>query len=99
MPHIGQPGFGAKAILKNVSLRRHRRHRSVVVSVVVVVVVRELPSHVSAAPMTTVTISSTFEPFREHLDEHHDRRDRLIKVDRRLLTRHPLMHGPLLPWI
>lgn len=28
------------------------------------------------------TISSTFEPFREHLDEHYDRRDRLIKVFR-----------------
>ncbi|KAI0001823.1 Translin [Russula vinacea] len=28
------------------------------------------------------TISSTFEPFREHLDEHYDRRDRLIKVNR-----------------
>jgi predicted translin family RNA/ssDNA-binding protein len=28
------------------------------------------------------TISSTFEPFREHLDEHHDRRDCLIKVNR-----------------
>lgn len=38
----------------------------------------ELRSHVSVSPMTT--ISSSFEPFREHLDEHHDRRDRLIKV-------------------
>ncbi|KAN0124981.1 Translin-associated protein X, partial [Russula decolorans] len=28
------------------------------------------------------TISSTFETFREHLDEHYDRRDRLIKVNR-----------------
>jgi hypothetical protein len=26
------------------------------------------------------TISSTFESFREHLDEHYERRDRLIKV-------------------
>lgn len=56
-----------------------RRERELFV--VVDVVVRELRSHVSAHaahPMTT--ISSTFEPFREHLDEHYDRRDRLIKV-------------------
>ena len=55
--------------------------------VVVVVVARELRSHVSVPLMTT--ISSSFEPFREHLDEHHDRRDRLIKVLRRPFTRRP----------
>ena len=33
------------------------------------------------------TIPSTFEPFREHLDEHYDRRDRLIKVHREPSTR------------
>ena len=32
-------------------------------------------------PMSsTKTISSAFESFREHLDEHYDRRERLIKV-------------------
>jgi hypothetical protein len=43
--------------------------------------------------MTTISISSTFEPFREHLDEHYDRRDRLIKVQHivvgMLFTRRP----------
>lgn len=68
--------FWCKCHSRNV-LERPPICRRVVV-VVVAVVVRVLPSHVSAPPMTT--ISSTFEPFREHLDEHYDRRDRLIKV-------------------
>jgi hypothetical protein len=52
----------------------------VVVVVVVPFVVRVLPSHVSESAPPMTTISSTFESFREHLDEHYDRRDRLIKV-------------------
>ncbi|SRR5258708_205543 len=93
MPHIGQPDFGAKAIQKRsrVSVLVSSRLVLVVVAVVVGVATQsrvcEHPQH----PMTT--ISSTFESFREHLDEHHDRRDRLIKVHRRLFYAPSSMYG------
>lgn len=98
MPHIGQPGFGAKDISKIVG---HRGGRAAGAGAVVVVVFRVVngvclcllhgtfltPTQSSRAgtpPMssrpTTTTISSAFESFRGHLDEHHDRRERLIKV-------------------
>jgi len=34
------------------------------------------------SPSATTSISSAFEAFREHLDDHYDRRERLIKVNR-----------------
>ncbi|KAI0004135.1 Translin [Russula compacta] len=33
-------------------------------------------------PSATAALSSAFEAFRDHLDEHYDRRERLIKVNR-----------------
>jgi hypothetical protein len=100
MPHIGQPGFGAKVISKNVGHRGRRAAAAFVVVVVVVVVNGILYVYASVAlaephgtflmpaaavtcwnpRMSRPTISSAFESFRENLDEHYDRRERLVKV-------------------
>jgi hypothetical protein len=77
MPHMGQPGFGAKDISRDGC--RWRRASSVVPT-------HRRGHHVSASdamllsPSATTSISSAFEAFREHLDDHYDRRERLIKV-------------------
>ena len=90
MPHIGQPGFGAKDIVAGGGFQAGRRGRCCLVSlfclsrrwfslygILFAAGLRSVTCRRS--PMST-TISSAFEAFREHLDEHYDRRERIIKV-------------------
>ena len=100
MPHIGQPGFGAKDIVAESGFQAGRRGRCCLVSLFCLsrrwfslygilfaagprsVTCRQSPmsSHPTTTTTTTTTISSAFESFREQLDEHYDRRERIIKV-------------------